>query len=76
VRQWNGRTGPITLANISSVSLPLDGDSRAKYGLLNWKQGEGWTVAHQYVGYDIEQERQILSRVKPPDWESLSQRLE
>jgi predicted phosphodiesterase len=71
IRQW----GDITLANISSVSLPLDGDSRAKYGLLTWKEGAGWTVAQQYVEYNIEQERQILSQVKPPDWESLGKRL-
>jgi predicted phosphodiesterase len=71
VRQW----GDIKLANISSVSLPLDGDSRAKYGLLTWEDGQGWTIAHHYVDYDIEQERQLLSQVKPPDWESLGKRL-
>jgi predicted phosphodiesterase len=75
IRIWNGRSGPITLANISSVSLPLDGDPRAKYGLLTWSQGEGWSVNQQYVDYDIKQEQEILSQVKPPNWESLSKRL-
>lgn len=75
VRQWNGRSNKITLANISSVSLPLDGDYRAKYGLLTWTADDGWTVDQQYVDYNIDQEREILSQIKPPDWESLSQRL-
>jgi predicted phosphodiesterase len=75
IRQWNGRNNAITLANISSVSLPLDGDARAKYGLLTWEQGSGWSITHQYIRYEIGQERQMLSQLKPPDWESLSQRL-
>lgn len=70
IRQY----GSITLANISSVSLPLDGDGRAKYGLLTWN-GEKWDISHQYVTYDIENERQVLAQVKPPDYESLSKRL-
>lgn len=75
IRQWTGEKGTVTLANISSVSLPLDGDSRAKYGLFTWTDGEGWTISHQYVDYDIGQEREILSQAKPPNWESLSERL-
>ncbi|MFZ0548465.1 MAG: metallophosphoesterase family protein [Candidatus Promineifilaceae bacterium] len=71
IRHW----GHIVLANISSVSLPLDGDSRAKYGLLTWEEGKGWTVTHQYIEYNIEQERQLLSQKQPPNWESLSKRL-
>jgi hypothetical protein len=75
VRQWEGQSGPITLANISSVSLPLDGDSRAKYGLLTWKEGSGWDISHQRIDYDIEKERQTLNEKRPPNWESLSKRL-
>jgi predicted phosphodiesterase len=72
VRQW----GSIKLANISSVSLPLDGDSRAKYGLLTWEEGAGWNISHHYVDYNVGQEKQLLSQLKPPDWESLSKRLD
>ena len=75
IRQWNGRSGPITLANISSVSLPLDGDSRAKYGMLTWNGSAAWEISHRYVEYDIKHERQFLSQKKPPNWESLSERL-
>ena len=75
VRRWQGHTGPITLANISSVSLPLDGDSRAKYGLLTWEDGHGWTIEHQYVPYNINQEKELLREYKPPNWQSLSDRL-
>lgn len=75
IREWHGRHGRITLANISSVSLPLDGDSRAKYGLLTWNEGDGWSISHQYVDYDIEKERQIIAQIQMPDWESLRDRL-
>lgn len=68
VRQW----GEVQLANISSVSLPLDGDTRAKYGLLEWVDGR-WQITHQYVEYDLAAERQALSQKKPPDWERLAE---
>jgi predicted phosphodiesterase len=70
VRHWQH----LTLANISSVSLPLDGDTRAKYGLLTWEDGR-WTVTHHHVSYNIEGERERLAELRPPNWESLSQRL-
>lgn len=69
VRQWKG----IRLANISSVSLPLDGDQRAKYGLLTWNGG--WTIEHQYVDYDVEKEIDLLQQVRPPNWQELVERL-
>lgn len=72
IRHWQN----VTLANISSVSLPMDGDPRAKYGLLTWEQDSGWTIEHQYVEYDIEKEIKTLSTIKPPDWESLGRRLQ
>lgn len=69
VRQWKG----LTLANISSVSLPLDGDVRAKYGLLTWDGG--WTVEHRRVDYDVEEEVAIMESVQPPKWREHVQRL-
>jgi predicted phosphodiesterase len=65
LRHW----GEITLANISSVSLALDGDTRAKYGLLTWDDATGWSIAHQYVEYDIEQEIQLIEQMRPPEWQ-------
>ncbi|MAT99408.1 MAG: hypothetical protein CL608_19890 [Anaerolineaceae bacterium] len=70
IRQWKD----LTLANISSVSLPLDGDQRAKYGLFTW-DGE-WEIEHRYVSYDVEKELDCLKSVRPPDWEKLVHRLQ
>lgn len=70
VRQWQA----LTLVNISSVSLPLDGDQRAKYGLFTW-DGE-WQIEHRYVSYDVEKEIDCLKTIRPPDWEKLVRRLE
>lgn len=70
VRHW----GEVQLANISSVSLPADGDPRAKYGVLTWRDGR-WHIEHRYVTYDLEAERQALTQIKPPDWERLAERL-
>lgn len=63
VRHW----GDMTLANISSVSLPLDHDRRAKYGLLTWHNG--WSVEHHYVDYDIDAEIAAYESNRPPGWE-------
>lgn len=70
IRQW----GDLTLANISSVSLPGDGDPRAKYGLLTWDEDGGWIVEHQYVAYDVDKEIEILSSVQPPGWQENEKR--
>lgn len=72
IRYWEG----MTLANISSVSLPLDGDNRAKYGLFTWEDGDGWTIEHHYVDYDVDQEVKLLADLRPPNWEIFSQRLQ
>jgi predicted phosphodiesterase len=72
IRQWR----EMTLANISSVSLPGDRDPRAKYGLLNWDRGQGWRVEHRYIPYEMSQEVDALERLKPPKWESYARRLE
>lgn len=71
VRHWHD----LTLANISSVSLPLDGDTRAKYGLLTWNDDD-WTIAHRRVEYNVDQEVELLGRLKPPKWQALSQQLQ
>ncbi len=70
VRQW----GDLTLANISSVSLPLDGDTRAKYGLLTWN--DGWQIEHCRIEYDYGQEVENLKRLKPPQWQEGSYQLQ
>lgn len=63
VRHWNSTI----LANISSVNLPADGDKQAKYGLLTWRKGDGWTVEKRRVAYNINQEREMLTFIKPPN---------
>lgn len=72
VRRWHN----LTLANISSVNLPLDGDQRAKYGLLTFTKQEGWTVDHHYVDYDLEGEIDVVRQLKPPGWEGLAERMQ
>jgi predicted phosphodiesterase len=67
VRRW----GSTILANISSVNLPADGDNRAKYGLLTWRKNEGWTVEKRLVTYNLHQERELLTFIKPPHLEQL-----
>lgn len=71
IRYWS----ELTLANISSVSQPLDGDQRAKYGLFTWENGE-WTIEHPYVPYDVQAEVEQFARLRPPNWEKLSRRLQ
>lgn len=70
VRRWNH----LTLVNVSSVSMPGDGDSRAKYALLHWD--DGWQMAHRYVPYDVEAEIEAFRRQKPPNWQESVQALE
>jgi predicted phosphodiesterase len=41
------------LANPGSVGMPMDGDVRAQYMLLD-AAADGWTVSHRRVAYDIE----------------------
>lgn len=71
VRSWGG----FTLANISSVSMPGDGDARAKYGLLTW-EGGAWEVEHVYVAYDVEAEIEAFREHRPPGWEDSVKLLE
>ena len=71
IRHWHD----LTLVNISSVSLPLDGDHRAKYGLFTWQNGK-WTISHQYVPYDVEAELKHLAELQFPGWEKISRQLQ
>lgn len=72
IRQWQD----MTLANISSVSLPEDGDPRAKYGLLSWDKHDGWTVAHRYVAYDMDEEISWFKQQQVPEWQKYVHELE
>ncbi len=71
VRQWED----MILANISSVNLPGDGDERAKYGLLTWRKEEGWMVEKRLVAYNLHQERELISFIKPPNWQWLLEQM-
>lgn len=70
VRQWQD----MRLANISSVSMPLDADARAKYGVLTWANGR-WQIEQHCVAYDLEGEKAAVKQAQPPGWEELAQRL-
>ena len=62
--------GSMTLVNVSSVSIPGDGDSRVKYAILEWKNG-GWSTTHHRVAYDIGAEREAYIAHRPPGWEDM-----
>lgn len=63
VRPWND----LVLANISSVSMPGDGDPRAKYGILTW-DGYAWNVEHRRVDYEVQSEIEAYRSAQPPGW--------
>lgn len=65
VRNWHD----MLLVNVSSVSLPGDGDKRAKYAILDWSETDGWTAEHLFVDYDAASEIAAYSQFKPPGWE-------
>jgi len=64
IRHWED----YRLVNVSSVSMPGDGDPRAKYALFEW-DGADWTVEHRYVEYDVEEEIAAFRENRPPGWE-------
>lgn len=70
VRHWHG----LMLANISAVSLPMDGEVHARYGVLNWADGR-WSITYRQVAYDLAAEKTALGQKKPPGWEDLAARL-
>lgn len=61
-----------TLANISAASLPLDGDTRARYGWLTWTADAGWRVEMRALDYDLAAELRALEDSAPPDVETLA----
>lgn len=64
LRQWR----ETELVNISSVSMPGDGDGRAKYGLMVWRDGR-WEATHHQVAYDVSPEAAAFRANQPPGWE-------
>ncbi len=64
IRPWNG----FTLYNISSVSMPGDGDPRAKYGLFTW-DSSSWHFERRYVPTDWNYESAAYQISKPPSWQ-------
>lgn len=63
-RPWN----EMLLVNVASVSMPGDGDPRAKYALLAW-DGTRWSAEHRRVEYDVRQEAAAFRDKQPPGWQ-------
>lgn len=47
------RTGGLTLANVGSVGVPLDGDPRSSYASFVW-DGNQWNISHHRVEHDLD----------------------
>ncbi|MDX1412932.1 MAG: metallophosphoesterase family protein [Candidatus Promineifilaceae bacterium] len=65
-RHWH----QIQLINISSVSMPGDGDPRAKYGIFEWTDGH-WSFERHFVDYKIHLEVEAYKQAQPPGWEKI-----
>ena len=50
------------LVNVGSVGFPFDGDRRASYGVIHWRQG-GWHVDIRRVEYPIDNVVEEFDRV-------------
>ncbi|MDX1614906.1 MAG: metallophosphoesterase family protein [Candidatus Promineifilaceae bacterium] len=70
LRRWQD----LLLVNISSVSLPGDGDPRAKYAILTWDGG--WSAEHIFVDYDWSAEAEAFRHRQPPGWEDAVRKIE
>lgn len=70
VREWRGKR----LVNVSSVSLPGDGDPRAKYAVLSWN-GRQWSAQHRQVEYPTAAHIKAFQTSQPPGWETAVQQL-
>ena len=70
-RRW----GRLSLVNVASVSMPGDGDARAKYALLTWADGR-WSAEHRRVEYDTDQEAAAFRQRRPPNWKEAAAALE
>jgi predicted phosphodiesterase len=64
LRTWRN----FSLANISSVSLPGDGDPRAKYAVVKWQGDQYWEVEWHRIDYAIEGEIEAYLENQPPNW--------
>lgn len=64
------RVAGVQLCNISAVSMPGDGDPRARYGLLTWTPG-GWRCERRAVAYDVTAEISAYTQTQPPGWEAI-----
>ncbi len=71
VRQWQNKQ----LINISSVNMPGDGDSRAKYGLFTL-DGQRWHFERRYVAYNIQPEIDAYRQAQPPGWQAIVEKME
>lgn len=71
---YTRRVGGILLADISSVGLPKDGDRRAGYGLLTWREG-GWQVEQRRVEYPVDEVVAQLRAADPPGAQQLIRQL-
>jgi predicted phosphodiesterase len=65
LRLWRDKQ----LINVSSVSLPGDGDARAKYAILTWGADSGWTADFIHVEYAVLDEIDAYRDQRPPGWQ-------
>lgn len=72
IRRWPS----LTLVNVSSVSLPGDGDARAKYAILSWEADTGWSTQFYRVSYSADAEIEAFVQARPPGWETSVEQLE
>jgi predicted phosphodiesterase len=70
-RIWRDKT----LVNVSSVSLPGDGDARAKFVVFTWEQGSGWSTERHFVEYAVDDEVAAFQKSRPPGWRDSVDRL-
>lgn len=71
IRTWK----QLRLFNISSVSVPGDGDPRAKYGLFTW-DGMSWSFERRRVEYDVQAEIDAYRQRRPPRWLEIVETIE
>lgn len=70
-RAW----GSLPLYNISSLSVPGDGDPRAKYGIFTWSDG-GWQFERRRVAFEAEEETAALRASRLPGWKEMVKMME
>lgn len=71
IRTWR----KVELVCAGSVSLPADGDPRARYALFTWTGESHWDVEHRSVEYDVDKELAMLASKRPPGWEVIERSL-